>query len=191
MFAHRLAAEAYLREQDWENLVAVAEKGTSLVKACEIETGEKMPACRAVFDVYLGTGLVYYFPPTHHPRALSLLEGVLELDPDATPCLMGRGSILQARGQWAEARADFQRVFDLEAPQQEADGDPTTLSEEAIKAGEQVGWCLVKEGQPVEGRDALERIAAALESRTGQESAASRVQWRIGVALWESGGETW
>lgn len=44
IFAHRLASEAYLREQDWENLVAVAEKGISLVKSCEIETGEKMPA---------------------------------------------------------------------------------------------------------------------------------------------------
>lgn len=37
-------AEAYLREQDWENLIAVAEKGISLTKASEIESGKKMIA---------------------------------------------------------------------------------------------------------------------------------------------------
>lgn len=154
-------------------------------RRCDIRT-------RAVFDVYLGTALVYYFPPKHHPRALTLLEGVLELDPNAVPCLMGRGTILQAQNRWADARADFQKIYDLETSEENGGDDEAALnlSEDALRAGEQVGWSLVKEGQPTQGRDALDRIASALEVMPGQDLAASRVQWRIGVALWESGGKS-
>lgn len=147
-----------------------------------------MGRTRASFDVYLGTGLVHYFSPKHHPRALKLLEGVLQLDPNAITCLMGRGSIFQAQGEYAAARKDFQRVLNLETAGASED-QPFAGSDAALKAGEEIGWCLVKEDSLQDGKVVLEKVATALENLPGQEVAASRVEWRIGVVEWEMGGE--
>lgn len=43
-FAHRVMAEAHLREVDYANAISVAEKGVSLTRAIEFETGKKMPS---------------------------------------------------------------------------------------------------------------------------------------------------
>lgn len=43
-FAHRVTSEAHLREVDYANAIGVAEKGISLTRAIEVETGKKMPS---------------------------------------------------------------------------------------------------------------------------------------------------
>ena len=41
LFGHKILCEAYLREGDYANIIATAEKGKSLIKALDIETGLK------------------------------------------------------------------------------------------------------------------------------------------------------
>jgi aryl-alcohol dehydrogenase-like predicted oxidoreductase len=41
LFGHKILSEAYLREADYANVIATAEKGKSLIKALDIETGLK------------------------------------------------------------------------------------------------------------------------------------------------------
>src|SRR6266403_5195215 len=89
---------------------------------------------RKAFNVALATSLVHLYPPTHHTRALRILEDVLSEDPNNVNCLMGRGYILQRAGKWAEAASCFSRV---------PDGHPEE-TRDSIRAQEEHAWCQVQ-----------------------------------------------
>ncbi|KAJ9117523.1 hypothetical protein QFC22_004373 [Naganishia vaughanmartiniae] len=185
IFAHRVMAEAHLREVDYASAINVAEKGVSLARATEMETGKKMPCIRAALDVTLGTALVHYFAPKHHPRALQLLDGVLKQNPKATACMMGKGYIFLADDKFSEARTQFADALEVEQEKRKDVEQP--LSNLELEAKENVGWCLIKEGLLKEGRTQLMGVVEVLDADESRGQDAARVWTRIGQAEWEMG----
>jgi hypothetical protein len=66
---------------------------------------------------------------------------------------------------------------------------------EVVAAKEEVGWCLVNEGQLNEGREILEEVVQLRDTKweeSGKEDEAlprARAWWRLGRVEWMIGGE--
>ncbi|KAJ9098148.1 hypothetical protein QFC21_004477 [Naganishia friedmannii] len=187
IFAHRVMAEAHLREVDYASAISVAEKGIGLARAMEMETGKKMPCTRAALDVTLGTALVHYFAPKHHPRALQLLDGVLKQNPKATACFMGKGYIFLADDKFSDARTQFAEALEVEQAKRKDTEEPSSGLE--LEAKENVGWCLIKEGLLEDGKAQLMDVVEVLDADESRGQDAARVWTRIGQAEWGMGGE--
>jgi superkiller protein 3 len=173
-----------IQEEDWADAVACSEKGKSLVRALQERRGTLLPRSMTSLDVDLGVALVQYYPPKHHSRASKLLSGVLSKDQADTHARFALGQILQAAAKWKEARGHFQIILDT-------GGD----HKEVVAAQEEVGWCLVNEGNLTGGRDVLEQVVELRDTRVETEGkddealARARAWWRLGHTEWMIGGE--
>lgn len=142
---------------------------------------------RAALDVTLGSALVHFFAPKHHPRALQLLDGVLKQNPKATACLMGKGYIFLGEGRFSEAREQFENALQVERGKRiVADQAPSNLE---LEATECVGWSMIKEGRLEEGRVKLLEVVDVLDKDDSRNQDSARVWTRIGQAEWEMQGE--
>jgi superkiller protein 3 len=126
----------------------------------------------------LGTSLVHYYPPKHHPRALRILDDVLSDDEANVPSLMGRGYILQASEDWGEAAELFMRVNGLL---------PDDVNE-GIRAREERAWCALHQGNRSVAADELEAISEILDDLEGRNTDQARCWWRMGKCAWEAKG---
>jgi superkiller protein 3 len=187
-------ARVAIQDEDWVNAIAYAEKARKLVRDLESERGIKLPAVQLSLDGQLGVALVPYYPPKHHERAARLLNGVLDAHPDDYAARFAVGEIAETAGEWAGARAHFQRLLDAGSADER----------EIVAAREEVGWCLVNEGDLEAGRDVLESVvelrdshkeaaeaaatAAHKEFKDDEAFARARAWWRLGRTEWELGG---
>ncbi|KZV61771.1 TPR-like protein [Peniophora sp. CONT] len=175
ILAHRILSEVYLWEVDYTSTIAVAEVGLELVRAHTKDTGISLELVQKAFNVALATALVHHFPPKHHARALRILDDVLSVDPANVPCLMGRGYIMQRKGDWEEAAKMFGCVPDEH--------------DEGVRAREEEAWCAVQLGRLDEGVVGLESVLAQLEDLEGKDEDRARCLYRLGHAHWEMGEE--
>lgn len=131
---------------------------------------------RKAFNVALASALVHLYPPKHHPRALRLLDDVLQFDPTNVDALIGRGYILQYTGKWESAELLFTKATSLIFPG----------SRKSVRAKEESAWCLSKI-QAGEGVQALKEVLNDLQGDE-QDMDRARCLWRIGRGCWEMGG---
>ncbi|WWC88759.1 uncharacterized protein L201_003672 [Kwoniella dendrophila CBS 6074] len=184
IFAHRVMARISLQEEDWANAIAFADKAKALVKDLENERGITMPEVRASLDTNLGMACVPYFAPKHHPRAIRLLDGVLKSHPENQEARFARAQIHQASGKWSYAKKEFQALID-------AGGD----EKDVIAAKEELGWCLVNQGELEKGREVLEEVVEVRDARHEQEGRddeaypRARAWWRLGRTEWMIGDQ--
>ncbi|KAJ7782973.1 TPR-like protein [Mycena metata] len=179
ILATQIIAEVYLHECDYQNAIVVAENGLTLISRAEAERGKSFPNTRLGFKVVLATSLVHLFPPKHHARALSVIDEVLSQVPENTPCLMGRGYILQYDKRWDDAAELFGRVSDLL---------PDDL-QPGIRAKEEQAWCQSQAGGFEAGIQGLEDTLAVLMEAEGVDEDCARCLWRIGKSYWDLGDE--
>lgn len=142
----------------------------------------------------MAVALVPYFPPKHHTRAARLLNTVLGVDPTNTEARFARGQIFQYAGNWPEARKSFKQI--IETPTE----GHNSKEEEArrVAAREELGWCLVNEGDLQGGRDILEDIVQERDKKweeggmkDGEDAVIrARAWWRLGRTEWLIGGES-
>lgn len=187
IFAHRVMARVAIVEEDWANAIAYAEKARKAVREVESERGVTLVKTQASLDEALGVALVPYFPPKHHVRASRLLNGVLKLEPTNYAARYAAAQILEAAGDWAGAQTEFQTLLDHGGN-----------DKEMTAAKEELGWCLVNQGQLTQGRDVLEEVVELRDTRKEQEGkndealARARAWWRLGRTEWMIGGdEAW
>ena len=126
----------------------------------------------------LGTSLVDYYPPKHHPRALRILDDVLSDDQNNVPSLMGRAYVLQAAKDWGTAEELFQRVHELL---------PDDVNE-GIRGREERGWCALHRGNGNAAAEELKAVSEILDDLEGRELDQARCWWRMGkCASWAGG----
>ncbi|WVQ72893.1 hypothetical protein IAR50_002454 [Cryptococcus sp. DSM 104548] len=183
LFAYRAMARVALQDDDLPNAIAFAEKARKLVKEIESQRGITLPNAQADLDTVLGVALVPYFPPKHHKRATRILETVLTTQPENTEARFSRAQVYQHAGDWTAAREQFQRVLD------EAQDEKATIT-----AKEEVGWCLVNEGQLEAGRDVLEEVVAVRDGKSerekeGEAKERGRAWYRLGQTEWKIGDD--
>ncbi|KAJ7124904.1 superkiller protein 3 [Mycena epipterygia] len=177
--ANQILAGVYLQECDYQNSVAVAENGLSLVARAEADRGKSFPSTRLGFKVVLATSLVHLFPPKHHPRALSVIDEVLSQAPSNTAALMGRAYILQHDKRWGDAAELFASVSNL------LPGDLQL----GIRAKEEEAWCQSQAGELEQGIEGLEDVLAVLTELEDSDVDCARCLWRIGKSYWDIGDE--
>ncbi|KAJ7675089.1 superkiller protein 3 SKI3 [Mycena rosella] len=99
IIANQIIAEVYLQECDYQNAIAAAENGLSLVARAEADRGNN----RLGFKVVLATSLVHLFPPKHHRwgDAAELFAGVSNLLPGD----LQLGIRAQEEKAWCQSRA--------------------------------------------------------------------------------------
>lgn len=177
-------ARVAIQEEDWANAISYSEKGRKLTREIESERGIKLPVVHTSLDEALGVALVPYYPPKHHQRASRLLTGVLKDLPADYEARFNMGVILQTANNWAGAREHFQTLLDQGGEEKEM-----------VAAREELGWCLVNEGQLAEGRDVLEAVVEIRDSRKEQEGKddeapqRARAWWRLGRTEWMIGDD--
>ncbi|KAI0633616.1 TPR-like protein [Trametes polyzona] len=177
ILAHRIIAELYEQDADYENAIKVSESGLELVRRSEENWGRPLKQVKKAFNVGLATSLVHLFPPKNHIRALRIIDEVLGEDPDNVPALMGRGFILQFAKRWEEAAEYFGKVVGLEPED----------TNQASRAKEERAWCIAMCGRHYEAADQLREVIDALEQLEGHEEDKARCWWKLGRCYWEMG----
>ncbi|KAH8093923.1 TPR-like protein [Cristinia sonorae] len=175
--AHRIAAELYEQDNDYENALKVAESGYEVAQRHGRNTVTDFSNVKKAFNIILGTCLVHLFPPKHHTRALGVINSILAEDPDNIRCLMGRGYILQYSNKWGEAKVVFDKVASL------LPGD----LDDGIRAQEEAAWCTRQSQDPDSASKALSAIVDILDGLDGRETDQARCRWRLGQCFWNMG----
>ncbi|GAA5824943.1 hypothetical protein JCM3770_006714 [Rhodotorula araucariae] len=171
LVTHLLAAAFFARQKEWDALLQVSEAGLAVAKALEAEIGQGLPRSRRMLDTHLALSLVYNAPPTHHLRALRLLEHMLAAPPPppSSPALsprphpdptllMAKAHVLQSSdGKQAAALKVWDQVLALSAG---------ALPHDALRQAKgERAWALHLAGQSDEARVQLEEVVGALEER--------------------------
>ncbi|TBU40919.1 TPR-like protein [Dichomitus squalens] len=179
ILAHRIIAELYEQDTDYENAIKVSESGLELVRRVEQNWGRPLKQTKKAFNVILATSLVHYFPPKHHPRALKLVDEVLAEEPDNLRALLARGFILEHAQKWTNSADIFAKVAKL---------DPEGL-DYGLQAKEEHAWSEAMCGKLQVAADELREVIAVLDQLEGRDEDKARAWWRLGRCFWEMGVE--
>ncbi|KAK2467787.1 hypothetical protein APHAL10511_000082 [Amanita phalloides] len=175
LFANRVLAEVYLKEEEYENAIRTADRALGLLEGRERDIGINLNRAKMGMKTIKATSLVHLYPPKHHARALVIIDDVLSHNADNTTCLLGKAFILQASQKWEEARSHFLRVANL-LPEDEPD---------RLRSIEEAAWCQIHFGQQEEGLTSLQHVLASLNALHGRGVDRARCLWRIGQCQWK------
>lgn len=181
LLCHRILAHIHLLDRDYPSAITVATSGLNIVRRTERLTGLTLSNSRLAFQSSLATSYVHHFSPKHHPLAEPLLETILTARPDDAEALMGRGHVLEAKKEWAEAKSAFAEAVKV----LQAIGGGRRME----VAREELGWCAFKVGEQDEGREMLQSVLDGLDERQEKDEMAieqgARVAWKLGMCHWQ------
>lgn len=122
---------------------------------CIDMTPDLTRSTRRTLESHLALALVNFDPPTHHLRALRLLDSLIKSSssPD-TALLGGKARVLQSSEKWQQAI----EVWDLVLANDPSHG----LKNEAVA---EKSWSLYHAGELQASRDGFEQVIQALEAR--------------------------
>ncbi|GAA6008264.1 hypothetical protein JCM11491_001948 [Sporobolomyces phaffii] len=169
---HLLAAAFYRGEKEWEALLQVAESGLSIVGRTETEIGRPLARSKRALESHLAVALVNYNPPSHHLRALRLLDSLLANAPpppftaDSPPTpypdptiLFAKARVLQSSEKFGAAIKAWDQVLTLDPS-----SSPISDAEITEAKGER-SWALHLSGKSEEAREMLQEVVKAFEER--------------------------
>ncbi|GAA5925404.1 SKI complex subunit tetratricopeptide repeat protein SKI3 [Sporobolomyces koalae] len=169
---HLLAATFYLEEQEWEAFLQVSESGLSVAARLESEIGRPLARSKRALETHLAVALVNHNPPSHHLRALRLLDSLLATPPPnpfspktpPTPhpdpaLLIAKAQVLQSSEKYGAAISAWDQVLKLDPSQSPI--SPASLNQ---AKGERA-WALHLSGKSEEAKEMLEEVVKAFEER--------------------------
>ncbi|KAF9071064.1 TPR-like protein [Rhodocollybia butyracea] len=177
LIASHIVGEIYLLEADYENAIQAADKGLQILATFELENGIKLTNVRLAFQVILASSLVHFYPPKHHPRAMQIINEILEVSPESVAALMGKGHVQEASENWEEAKEHFGKVIQL------VGGDV------GLRAKEEHAWCISRIGDLQTGINLLKAVIERLDELENHDHDRARCYWRLGKCLWNLGSE--
>lgn len=87
----------------------LCEAALEVMQSTADQTCLAFPLMRRYINVNLAHALVHLEPPTHHGRALRVLNDLLDDQPDDLRCLADKGFVLSAASRWSEAVEALER----------------------------------------------------------------------------------
>ncbi|GAA5985800.1 hypothetical protein JCM11641_006210 [Rhodosporidiobolus odoratus] len=168
LVAHLVAAAFFRSQQEWEALAQVAEAGLSILGRIRTDVGRELPSSRRTLETHLALALVYNVPPTHHLRALRLLESLLAAPPLASTTasaashlnpeiLTAKAFVLQSSEKYAAALKVWDQLLGLPSGALSSDALTQTKSERA--------WALHLSGESKQAIEELRGVVEKLEDR--------------------------
>ncbi|BGO99697.1 Superkiller protein 3 [Rhodotorula toruloides] len=168
--AHLLAVSFFRSQKEWDAVVQVAEAGLSALATTHTEIGRALPRTRRALETSLALGLVHHDPPTHHLRALRLVESLLGTapPPPSSPSapalphpdpelLFAKAIVLQTSDKQAAALKVWDQIIALPPGSLDAD----TL----VKAKCERAWSTHLAGSSEDALPQLEEVVASFEER--------------------------
>ncbi|QKX57384.1 uncharacterized protein TRUGW13939_04496 [Talaromyces rugulosus] len=172
IIAHRIMAQLYVNLDEHISAVDVARKGLLLVKDTTRKTGVSLRQTTDALNITLGTALISYQSPRHHPEAKSIFDSILKRKPTNTHCLLGIGLVLEEDQEYEEAVDFFSRALQR---------DPSNT-----KIQSELAWCTALNGNLEFGLENLQAVLASIEeAETQNREFKSEVLYRIGRCQWD------
>ncbi|KAK2858434.1 hypothetical protein FQN49_004737 [Arthroderma sp. PD_2] len=172
VLAHRAMGEIYCHLEEFQTVVKVSRSGLAVIHDIRRDTGLKLQNTVDSFNIMLGTALIPYQSPRHHPEAKVIFEDILARKPQEDSCLLGLGLIL-------EESHDYIAAMDLLAQAMSRD-------EKNAKVRSELFWCKVQNGElnaALHGFEETLLLVQPLDSRW--HSLRAEILYRIGFCQWE------
>lgn len=170
ILAHRIMGLMYLHLEEYENAVAIARQGLQRISNESRMSGLALENLIDAMKIVLGTALVQFQAPRHHPEAIEMFENVLHRKPTESSALIGVGLVLEEREEYVEAINFFGRAL-------QRNSDPKIKAEAA--------WCKALKG---DSETSLHELEACLPDMEGSDirvkSLRSQTLYRIGMCIW-------
>ncbi|KAL8776330.1 MAG: hypothetical protein Q9213_008314 [Squamulea squamosa] len=168
--ALRIMGEYYLYLEEYESAVKTARKAQRELAIGSRISGLPLINISDAVNIILGTAMVHYQAPRHHPEATSLFENILTRKVTNSAALIGIGLILEEREELEKA-VDF-----LERALQQA---PSTR----VKA--ESAWCRALSGDYETSIVELEECLSQLETNDSRtKTLKAQILYRIGMCIW-------
>ncbi|KAL8851106.1 MAG: hypothetical protein Q9221_004002 [Calogaya cf. arnoldii] len=170
ILALRIMAEYYLYLEEYESAVKIARKAQRELAISSRASGLPFTNMSDAVSILLGTAMVHYQAPRHHPEATSLFEGILDRRETNPAALIGIGLILEERGELEDAISFLERALQ-QAP------SPRVKAEAA--------WCKALSGDHETGISELEECLSQLEiGDLTTKTLKAQILYRIGMCMW-------
>ncbi|KAL8949868.1 MAG: hypothetical protein Q9222_004061 [Ikaeria aurantiellina] len=167
----RIMAEYYLYLEESESAVDAARSGLRHVVTEARGTSLSLVNNVDAIKLILGTALVRYHAPRHHPEAKSLFEDVLARKPVNTYALLGTGLIFEEQEEYNRAT----EFLDCAMKQ----GSNVRVEAEAA-------WCRALCGDYTTGFSELENcLPRLIASDPRTKTLKAQVLYRMGICLWD------
>ncbi|SGY22813.1 BQ5605_C019g08861 [Microbotryum silenes-dioicae] len=160
MLAHLLLIRYFSDQEDYATVVSLGEGGLHLLRKREAEIGRALPSSRTTLETHLAIALVHHSSPTHHVKALRLLDSLLGRAKQngavvLSDLLVAKALVYQSSEKWLEAVDLWNQVLSF-----------STLTENVrITAQSERGWSLFNAKQFDAARVGLHDAVIALEAR--------------------------
>ena len=172
IIARRIMGEYFSHLEEYEGAATVAREAQKYIIAESNISGLDFSNSINAIDIILGTALVHYQAPRHHPEARSLFNAVLLRKPTQTSALIGVGLILEEDEDYSEAISFLDRAL-------------KRSSDTRIRA--EVAWCKLLNGNQENALDELESCLSEMQgSDVKTKTLRAQTLYRIGVCIWES-----
>ncbi|KAL8711082.1 MAG: hypothetical protein Q9220_004463 [cf. Caloplaca sp. 1 TL-2023] len=166
----RIMAEYYLYLEEFESVVDTARSAMRHVVMEARTTSLSLVDNVDAIKLILGTALVRYQAPRHHPEARTLFEDVLARKPVNTYALIGIGLIFEEQEEYDKAIDFLNRAIKH---------DPN------VRVESEAAWCRALSGDHATGFSELENClpqVTASDPRT--KSLKAQILYRTGICLW-------
>ena len=170
VLSHRIMAQYYLSLEEHESAAITARQGRHRIQAESNMSGLSFEKSIDAMNIILGTSLVHYQAPRHHPEAKELFEKILSRKPTEISALLGVGMILEEQEDYADAVNFLGRAL-------------KRSTEPRIRA--EAAWCKALNGDHGTSLHELEACLPEMEgSDLRSKTLRSQTLYRIGMCIW-------
>lgn len=170
VLAHRLMGEYYLHLDEYDSAAEVARKAQRQITTDSRKSGLPLTNNLYAVNLILGTALVHYQAPRHHPEARNLFEGILARKPEDSSALVGIGLILEEQEEYEKAIEFLEHALEQ-------------ALNTRIKA--EAAWCKALSGDYTTGCAELEECLLHIETSDLRAKALkAQTLYRVGICMW-------
>ncbi|KAL8944791.1 MAG: hypothetical protein Q9216_000213 [Gyalolechia sp. 2 TL-2023] len=170
VLAHRLMGEYYLHLDEYDSAAEIARKAQRQITIDSRKSGLPLTNNLDAVNLMLGTALVHYQAPRHHPEARNLFESILTRKPEDSSALVGIGLILEEQEEYDKAIQFLEHAL----------GQASNIR---IKA--EAAWCRALSGDYGTACSELEECLPHVETLDLRTKALkARILYRVGMCIW-------
>ncbi|KAL9031505.1 MAG: hypothetical protein Q9196_000484 [Gyalolechia fulgens] len=170
VLAHRLMGEYYLHLDEYGSAAEIARKAHRQVKMDSRKSGLPLTNNLDAVNLMLGTALVHFQAPRHHPEARNLFESILARKPEDSSALVGIGLILEEQEEYEKAIIFLEHALE-QAP--------------SIRVKAEAAWCKALSGDHRTGCSELEECLVHVETPDLRTKALkAQILYRVGMCMW-------
>ena len=170
ILSKRIMGEYYLCLEEYGSAADIARKAQTQLSILKALAGLPLQDTADAVDIILGTALVQYQAPRHHPEARELFEHIMKRKPTNVPALIGVGFIF-------EEEEEYQNAIDFLTRALERTSDVKIRAENA--------WCKSLMGDVDAGLSELEACLPSMQDKDPQtKGLRAQTLYRVGMCIW-------